>query len=506
MSNNRPTRRSRSSKNWKSSVLGSHASQGSSGLGSWGSRGASSRNAHGNKSAFSHRPARDRASSSSRAGVYEGAHRPVSLQGRTAELNQMRPTATPVDPRGSRRRPADPAELIRRRRRSFFIKIAIAVVIVIAVAVGLGGFVFQSTVSGNMSLKDDTVRSALVTPDDDSSPYYVLLAGSASDDGEASYLGVLRLDKQNNKLSLLNVPANIAASSSGQLRDLPVSNDGGTLVSEVSNLVGVPIAHYVGLTDKGLTSLVDAMGGIDVNVEKLVDDPRAGSIVIDPGQQTLNGEQVATYVRAFNYEKGREDRANIQFSVLQAIVSKASSMGGLDFMKTADSLSGGLQTDYAYDDLTQLLGFASGISNVEYGTIPGSDVSRQGRTFFAVSDSNWSKVQEKFQNGQTPSINYTTSKADKKKLSIIVLNGSGVTGNAQKAEKKLTSAGYSVKETGNAESFVYEETLVVYRSSDKQEDAQAIVDSLGVGRAVPAGVNYKLSTDIQIMVGKDWVS
>lgn len=384
-------------------------------------------------------------------------------------------------------------------------KIAIAVVAVVVVAVGLGGFVFQSTVSGNMSLKDSSIQSALATPENDTDPYYVLLAGSASDDGEASYLAVLRIDPQNNKMSVLNVPANIAAST-GQLRDLPVSNDGGTLVSEVSKLVGVPIAHYVGLSDAGLASLVDAMGGIDVNVDKLVDDPRAGTIVIDPGQQTLNGEQVATYVRAYNYEKGRETRASIQFEVLQAIVSKAASMGGLDFMKAADSLSGGLQTDYSYDDLTALLGLASSLGSVEYGTVPGSDVSHQGRTFFSVSDANWSKVQEKFLNGDSPNVNYTTSKADKKKLSIIVLNGSGITGNAQKAESKLTSAGYTVKETGNAEAFVYDETLVVYRNSSNQQDAQSIVDTLGVGRAVPAGVNYNLSTDIQIMVGKDWVS
>lgn len=418
----------------------------------------------------------------------------------------MRPMATPVDPRGSRRRPADPAELIRRRKRSFFTKIAIAVVVVLVVAVGIGGFVFQNTVSGSISLKDNSIKSALVSPENDTDPYYVLLAGSASDDGEASYLAVLRIDTQNNKMSVLNVPANIETSQGGQLRDLPVSNDGGTLVSEVSKLVGVSISHYVGLTDRGLASLVDAMGGIDVNVEKLVDDPRAGTIVIDPGQQTLNGQQTVTYVRAYNYDKGRETRASIQFEVLKAIVAKASSMGGLDFMKAADSMSGGVQTDYGYDDLTDLLNIASSMGSVEYGTIPGSDVNRQNRTFFVVSDSNWTKVQQKFQNGDSPNVNYTTSKADKKKLSIIVLNGSGITGNAQKAESKLTSAGYTVKETGNAEAFVYDETLVVYRSSDNQQDAQAIVDALGVGRAVSAGVNYKLTTDIQIMVGKDWVS
>lgn len=500
MSQHRPTRRSRSSKNWKSSVVGSHANN----AGSWGTRGASARGSHGDRSAFSHRPPSDRRSAAARTGAY-GRGRSVSIEGRTAELHQMRPSATPVDPRGSRRRPADPAELIRRRKRSFFTRIGVIAVVVVLLAFGLGGFVFQNVVGGNMSIKDPSVKSALVAPENDTDPYYVLLAGSTSDQGEASYLAVLRVDPQNNKLSLLNVPANIAAST-GELRDLPNVADGGTLVTEVSNLLGAKISHYVALSDEGLVSLVDALGGIDVNIAKTVDDPRAGTVVLDPGQQTLDGKEALTYVRAYNYENGREGRAEVQSQFIQAVVSKLTSKEGLDFMKATDALSNGVQTDLSYDELMSLMNTCNSIGSVQYGTIPGADVKRQGRVYFGVTETSWAKVQEQFLTGGQPSIDYTTTTSEKKKLSIIVLNGSGITGNAQKAEEKLKAAGYTVKETGNAESFVYEETLVVYRSSKNQEDAQAIVDQLGVGRAVAAGVNYNLSTDIQVMVGKDWVS
>jgi len=48
--------------------------------------------------------------------------------------------------------------------------------------------------------------------------------------------------------------------------------------------------------------------------------------------------------------------------------------------------------------------------------------------------------------------------------------------------------------------------LVIYRSDDDKLAAEAIVQDLGTGRAVAAGVYYNLSTNIQVVVGKDWTS
>ncbi len=504
MSNNRPTRRKRTNSNWKSSVVGTHASPSSRGAHSWGKRGISSRLPQRKKSSFSHRPVADHRAAASR-GSYESRRHAVSLEGRTAELNQMRPSsASAMDMASSYRRPSDPAALIRKKRRNFFIGIVIVVVLAVLAAFALGGIVFQSVLAGNMSLKDDSVKSALVEPENTDDPYYVLLTGTADGGTEASYIAVLRIDKTNNKITLLNIPSNIA-SGDAQLRDLPNTKDAGSLVTEVSSLVGVDIAHYVSLSDEGLVSLIDSLGGIDVNVEKLVDDPRAGTSVIEPGNQTLNGKQTLTYVRAYNYEDGRTVRATVQYQVIQAIIAKITSMGGLDFMKAADALSNGIQTDFSYDELTGMSDFYTNASLL-YGTVPGSTYESKNRTFFRVATTGWEKVKSSFVAGEEPSVDYTVSKSTKKSLSIIVLNGSGVSGNAQKVQEKLEENGYSVKETGNAEAFVYEETLIVYRSSKNEEEAQALAETLGVGRAVAAGVNYNLSTDIQIMVGKDWVS
>ena len=103
-------------------------------------------------------------------------------------------------------------------------------------------------------------------------------------------------------------------------------------------------------------------------------------------------------------------------------------------------------------------------------------------------------------------ISVDTSGVDKSGVSIIVLNGAGIDGYSAQAAEVLKSNGYAIEDTGNAESFVYDETLVIYREEKDKVAAEAIVQALGTGRTVSAGVYYSLKTDIQVVVGKDWTN
>ena len=103
-------------------------------------------------------------------------------------------------------------------------------------------------------------------------------------------------------------------------------------------------------------------------------------------------------------------------------------------------------------------------------------------------------------------ISIDTSGVDKSAVSITVLNGAGIDGYSAQAAEVLTNNGFKVDETGNAESFVYDETLVIYREEKDKTAAEAIVQALGKGRTVSAGVYYSLKTDVQVVVGKDWTN
>ena len=68
----------------------------------------------------------------------------------------------------------------------------------------------------------------------------------------------------------------------------------------------------------------------------------------------------------------------------------------------------------------------------------------------------------------------------------------------------MTEQGFNVTDVGNADSQVYEETLVVYKDEDKAACAQAVVDAMGVGRTTNASAYYSFDSDVLVMIGRDY--
>ena len=318
----RPSKRSakRRQDAWSSSVVGSHA------------RNQSQSYSHSTRSAYS-----QRRSSNQR------------MNARSGEINQIHFRSRSVDERTARHHSGGSrtATFMRRRDRMRYVSIAVVAVIVIAIALTLGNCAFRGSVSSSMALDNSDVSNALVAPASDNDPFYVLLAGISDADpaGEtASFLAVMRVDIPNKTISVLNIPSAISQSyenapdSATMLRDAPYAAGEGELVRCVSSLIEQDINHYVRITDSDFVSLVDSLGGLQVNVESYVDDPTVGTIVLDPGDQTLSGEQALTYVSAKNYNNGFEKRASIQNQILTSLIDAIQVKGGISFAMNADNI------------------------------------------------------------------------------------------------------------------------------------------------------------------------
>ena len=68
----------------------------------------------------------------------------------------------------------------------------------------------------------------------------------------------------------------------------------------------------------------------------------------------------------------------------------------------------------------------------------------------------------------------------------------------------LKDRGFDVTETGNTDTYVYDETLVVYNDDAFEAAAETVVASLGLGRTVPGAGFYTFDTDVLVVLGKDW--
>lgn len=177
-----------------------------------------------------------------------------------------------------------------------------------------------------------------------------------------------------------------------------------------------------------------------------------------------------------------------------------------DFASLVDTLSSNLKTDMTFDQISALAkAFGDGENATIYQTrVPGTSSVEADGTYFSISKTALATLMETVNAGDDPTQKRAQTSFDPAQVTVTVKNGAGVTGGATEVANIVKGYGYQVPTTGNADSYVYDETLVVYKDSSKLPQAEALVDALGVGRTVEASYYYTFDTDVMVIIGKDW--
>ncbi len=137
---------------------------------------------------------------------------------------------------------------------------------------------------------------------------------------------------------------------------------------------GVPIQYYAGVNMEGLKAVVDAMGGVDYDVDVRIE---LNGRVLEKGYQHLSGQQVLDYCRArkgISTDVGRTDR---QQRILFAIFDQLKSRDQLkNFIDIYNSVKGYIHTNLNADQITTMASFAMGLdmSDLHRKTIEGTYV------------------------------------------------------------------------------------------------------------------------------------
>lgn len=208
---------------------------------------------------------------------------------------------------------------------------------------------------------------------------YVLLMGVDRRDGDVGRSDTLMLaavDEEHGRAALLSIPRDtrIEVGSYGYDKINHAYAFGGhemTLAS-VSALVGVPITHYIMVDTSAFERIVDAVGGVDIDVEKRMyyEDPwdDDGGLVIDlaPGEQHMNGAQAIKYVR---YRDGEGDIGRIgrQQHFMRALLAQLLSPQVLPRLAAVvDEVKNAVDTDLT---TRQLLTLATRLKDMEAGGV-----------------------------------------------------------------------------------------------------------------------------------------
>ena len=111
------------------------------------------------------------------------------------------------------------------------------------------------------------------------------------------------------------------------------------LVDTVANATGIRPNHYLEVEFGGFAGIIDALGGIELEVPYAARDNKSG-LVLEPGVQTVDGATALAYARSRSYEELRDGqwvaqgggdiaRAARQREVLTKMMAGASSPSGL---------------------------------------------------------------------------------------------------------------------------------------------------------------------------------
>lgn len=266
-------------------------------------------------------------------------------------------------------------------------------------------------------------RSAL-SPVFPGQPFYMLLVGTDKseervEDGSTGgtfrtdSIILARVDPIAAKLTLVSIQRDTLVDlggSYGQQKINAAYTYGGAplLISAVSDLAGVKISHYAEIDFDSFTSVVDTLGGIDVNVPIDIDDDLA-DVHLSAGEQTIDGADALGLCRARHaydqYGSGDYYRTSNQRMVLGAILKKALSGNPLLLFAVLNTASESVSTDLTGIELMLLgarfVGFDMS-KNLYSGLEPTSGVYEGGVWYEKVNEDAWKTMMSRVDQGLAP--------------------------------------------------------------------------------------------------------
>lgn len=425
-----------------------------------------------------------------------------------------------------------------------------AIIALAVVVIGAGAaFAYVQVLSGNLRAGLGDVSNVLVKTNLTKEPFYMLLMGTdesseRNDSGEldgvyrTDTIILARIDPVNKKVTLVSIHRDTMTDFGkeygvGKLNAAHVYGGAALSIEKVSDLAGVDISHYAEINFDGFRDIVNALGGIEVNVPIEIDDDDAGGH-LDAGLQTLNGDQALILCRSRNafeeYGAGDTYRAANQRLVISAIAKKILSSDVVTITNVVNALSQYVTTDLSVTDIVGLAQAMQGLdtSTDMYTAMQPTDTEWvDGVCYEVTNESEWKAMMKRVDAGLSPtegdivdsasgtvlasagsgevsaSGEDVSAKVRKSGGTVSIRNGNGITGAGLDAAERIQELGYNI-DTSNADNFDYPTTVVVYEDASDAQYAQAIVDDLGVGTAVQNNNEYLFESDFLIVLGADW--
>lgn len=396
---------------------------------------------------------------------------------------------------------------------------AISALLLAATPFKNSGFRFPSFPSFNSF--NQPINVLVMGIDNSGHPHQTNFTPAQAMSGNSDTMLLVRLIPSTHQINILSIPRDTLVEMPGvgidKVNDANVVGGAKLATQTVSHLLGdVQIDRYVRLDTEGFIKLVDALGGVEVNIPKemhYVDKTQDLKINFLPGKQQLNGKHLQEYVRFRHDELGDIGRVQRQQEALKAILQVAlrpSTIGQVPELMTL--VKENVDSDLSVQEMFGIAQFLTKTDrkHINQVMLPGrfSRPQEYPASYWIANLESTAPILSSYFDLKTNLVNAVADSTDNLKfLNIAVANATGQKGQAAKVVELFKKQGFN-----NAYITEHEIDSAVIPASETQIIAQqgnpnaanAIQNILGVGQ-VQVEATGDILSDLTVVVGTDLV-
>jgi LCP family protein required for cell wall assembly len=240
----------------------------------------------------------------------------------------------PGEPKSGEPKPPKNNKWKRLRTYQKFLIIFFSTIFFLA-ACGTGGFYYylnslNKTLSSGTTTQIQNVLAPVEVEKTIDAPITILLLGRDTRDadteqGRTDTIMLLHIDPAEKSAALLSIPRDTLVDIPGYGQDKinAAYAYGGEelMIKTVSIFLDAVINHYATIDFEGFVKLVDALGGVDVTIDRPILDPKTGAYIA-AGNHHFTGEQALAYTRSRSTEFGDIGRIQRQQLIFKELIKQ----------------------------------------------------------------------------------------------------------------------------------------------------------------------------------------
>lgn len=307
---------------------------------------------------------------------------------------------------------------LEKKKRLIIILVTVGACVLSVLGAMLFSFLNTSFEDEDAGINDELTRTSF------NEPFYMLLVGTDTREGKSYKLSdgrsdsciLVRVDPVNYIVTMISIPRDTKITVNGSTQKFNAAYAYGGIketIKQVKKLMGVDISHYAEISFNGLTDMVDAVGGVEVNVPSAINDPNT-NVYVPAGQQTLNGAQALSFARSRKFGDGDFTRSADQRVLIDALIRKAYAMDVSEIPNVLKAAKNFVKTDLRLGDMVSLATqfiTADKELTLYSAMVPSTTGSEGGASYVYTDKDALSRMMKMVENGEDPLMVEITSGA-----------------------------------------------------------------------------------------------